>query len=303
MDYSVIDRFAGQSGFDVRCDEPMAQHTTFKIGGPADRFITVHNEQALAELLKAVKDAAVPYFILGNGSNLLVSDAGYRGVVITLGGEFKEMTLEEDGCTIRCGAGAMLSALCKFALDHSLSGLEFAWGIPGSTGGAVYMNAGAYGGEMKDVLVSASAVTADGDLKTILAEELDLSYRHSVFSGGTDIVTSLRMKLATADPEEIRAKMNDLMGRRRDKQPLEYPSAGSTFKRPVGYFAAALIEQCGLKGVSVGGAQVSAKHSGFVINTGDATAQDVLDLIAHVRRVVNEQTGVTLETEVEFLGM
>ncbi len=303
MDYSVIDRFAGQSGFDVRCDEPMSQHTTFKIGGPADRYVTVHNENALAELVKTAVDAGIPYFILGNGSNLLVADTGYRGVVITLGGEFKEIILEEDGCTVRCGAGAMLSALCKFAADRSLSGLEFAWGIPGSAGGAVYMNAGAYGGEMKDVLVSASAVTAGGEMKTIPAEKLDLSYRHSIFSGGTDIVTSLRVKLTTAAPEEIHAKMNDLMGRRRDKQPLEYPSAGSTFKRPVGYFTAALIEQCGLKGVSVGGAQVSSKHSGFVINTGGATAQDVLDLIDHVRRVVNEQTGVTLETEVELLGI
>ena len=303
MDYSVIDRFAGQSGFEVRCGEPMSLHTTFKIGGPADRFVTVHNEAALAELLKAAKAAEIPCFILGNGSNLLVSDAGYRGVVVTLGGEFKEMVLEEDGCTVRCGAGAMLSALCRFAAEHSLSGLEFAWGIPGCTGGAVYMNAGAYGGEMKDVLVSASAVAENGEVKEVPAGELDLSYRHSVFSGGTDIVTSLRVKLTPADPEEIRAKMNELMGRRRDKQPLEYPSAGSTFKRPAGYFAAALIEQCGLKGVSVGGAQVSTKHSGFVINTGSATAQDVLDLIAYVQRVTMEQTGVALETVVELSGM
>ena len=303
MDYSVIDRLNGLSGLEVRCDEPMAQHTTFKIGGPADRFLTVRTEEALTELMKALQTSALPYFILGNGSNLLVADAGYRGVVISLGGDFKSVSLEDDGCTIRCGAGVMLSALCKFAEENELSGLEFAWGIPGTAGGAVYMNAGAYGGEMKDVLVSASSVTANGEQKVFTAEELDLSYRHSVFSGGTDIITSLRVKLAKGNVEEIREKMSDLIGRRRDKQPLEYPSAGSTFKRPVGYFAAALIEQCGLKGVSVGGAQVSEKHSGFVINTGGATAQDVLDLIAHVQQVVKTQTGVSLETEVEFLGM
>ena len=303
MDYSVIDRLNGLSGFEVRCDEPMAQHTTFKIGGPADRFVVVHNEDALAHLMNGLHDAGLPYFVLGNGSNLLVADAGYRGVVVSLGGEFKTVVLEEDGCTVRCGAGVMLSALCKFAEENELTGLEFAWGIPGSAGGAVYMNAGAYGGEMKDVIASASCVTAEGEKKVFQAEELDLSYRHSVFSGGTNIVTSLRVRLQKGDPEEIRAKMADLIGRRRDKQPLEYPSAGSTFKRPVGYYAAALIEECGLKGASVGGAQVSRKHSGFVINTGGATAQDVLGLIAHVQQVVREKTGVSLETEVEFLGM
>ncbi len=303
MNYSVIDRLNGQSGFEIRCNEPLALHTTFKVGGPADRFVVVHNEKALAQLLQAAGEENLPVFILGNGSNLLVSDEGYRGVVITLGGDFRKLELEADGCTIKCGAGVMLSALCKFAFDHSLSGLEFAWGIPGSAGGAVYMNAGAYGGEMKDVLVSASAVTQAGAMKYVAAQDLDLSYRHSVFSGGTDIITSLRARLVPGNPEEIRAKMDDLMGRRRDKQPLEYPSAGSTFKRPEGYFAAALIEQCGLKGVSVGGAQVSQKHSGFVINTGSATAADILGLIAHVRAVVLEKTGVYLETEVEFLGM
>ena len=303
MDYSVIDRLEGRPGICVLRDEPMAGHTTFRIGGPADRFVTVSDETALAQVLSAVKEAGLPRFLLGNGSNLLVADAGYRGVVIALGGDFKQIEPEEDGRTLRCGAGASLASLCKAARDYGLSGLEFAWGIPGSAGGAVYMNAGAYGGEMKDVLVSATAVSGQGEKRNYSGEELALSYRHSVFSGGESIITSLRVRLSPAPVEDIQRRMNELLSRRREKQPLEFPSAGSTFKRPEGYFAAALIEQCGLKGYTIGGAQVSLKHSGFLINTGQATCREMIALIEHVRYVVEEWTGVRLETEIEFLGM
>lgn len=301
--YEKIDALRNISGCTVLVDEPMSAHTSFRIGGPADRFVCVENQEALKKVLETIAEEQLPLFVLGKGSNLLVADEGFRGVVLSLEGDFKQITLDNDGVTIRCGAGASLSSLCKFARDHALSGLEFAWGIPGSAGGAAYMNAGAYGGEMKDVLTSVQAVSLDGREKTLYADELDLSYRHSVFTGGTDIITFVCLRLVPSKVEQIQSRMNELILRRKEKQPLEFASAGSTFKRPEGYFAAALIEQCGLKGYTIGGAQVSFKHSGFIINTGNATCKEVLALIAHVQYVVEEQAHVRLQTEVEFLGL
>lgn len=301
--YEKIDALRNISGCTVLVGEPMSAHTSFRIGGPADRFVCVENQEALKKVLETIADEQLPLFVLGKGSNLLVADEGFRGVVLSLEGDFKQITLDNDGVTIRCGAGASLSSLCKFARDHALSGLEFAWGIPGSAGGAAYMNAGAYGGEMKDVLTSVQAVSLGGREKTLYADELDLSYRHSVFTGGTDMITFVCLRLVPSKVEQIQSRMNELILRRKEKQPLEFASAGSTFKRPEGYFAAALIEQCGLKGYTIGGAQVSFKHSGFIINTGNATCKEVLALIAHVQYVVEEQTHVRLQTEVEFLGL
>lgn len=301
--YEKIDALRTISGCTVLVDEPMSAHTSFRIGGPADRFVCVENQESLKKVLETIAEEQLPLFVLGKGSNLLVADEGFRGVVLSLEGDFKQIALDNDGVTIRCGAGASLSSLCKFARDHALSGLEFAWGIPGSAGGAAYMNAGAYGGEMKDVLTSVQAVSLDGREKTLYADELDLSYRHSVFTGGTDIITFVCLRLVPSKVEQIQSRMNELILRRKEKQPLEFASAGSTFKRPEGYFAAALIEQCGLKGYTIGGAQVSFKHSGFIINTGNATCKEVLALIAHVQYVVEEQAHVRLQTEVEFLGL
>ena len=289
-------------GCEVRADEPMKVHTSFKIGGCADLFVTVSNDRQLSCLIGLCNENDIPIFVLGNGSNLLVSDKGIRGVVLRLSGEFCDIGFNDDG-TLHCGAGAQLSRLCAFALDNSLTGLEFAWGIPGSCGGAAFMDAGAYGGEMKDVVVSCEHVDLrTGEFGSFTGDELDYSYRHSAYSGGGYVITALNIRLEKGDKREIRAKMDDLMGRRKDKQPLEYPSAGSVFKRPAGYFAGGLIEQCGLKGTQVGGAQVSPKHAGFIVNVGDATCEDVLDLIEKIQRTVREETGVQLECEVRKTG-
>ncbi len=289
-------------GCEVRADEPMKVHTSFKIGGCADLFVTVSNDRQLSCLIGLCNENDIPIFVLGNGSNLLVSDKGIRGVVLRLSGEFCDIGFNDDG-TLHCGAGAQLSRLCAFALDNSLTGLEFAWGIPGSCGGAAFMDAGAYGGEMKDVVVSCEHVDLrTGEFGSFTGDELDYSYRHSAYSGGGYVITALNIRLEKGDKREIRAKMDDLMGRRKDKQPLEYPSAGSVFKRPAGYFAGGLIEQCGFKGTQVGGAQVSPKHAGFIVNVGDATCEDVLDLIEKIQRTVREETGVQLECEVRKTG-
>ncbi len=289
-------------GCDVIADEPMKNHTSFKIGGNADLFVTVNNKKQLSDVLALAESENIPLFVLGNGSNLLVSDEGIRGIVLKLGGEFREIGFNSDG-TIHCGTGAMLSKLCAFALENSLTGLEFAWGIPGSCGGAAFMNAGAYGGEMKDVVVSCEHIDMHGNCGEFSGDELDFDYRHSVYSGGKYIITAINLRLAKGDNAEIQAKMDDLMGRRKDKQPLEYPSAGSIFKRPVGYFAGGLIEQCGLKGAKVGGAMVSPKHAGFIVNAGGATCEDVLGLIEQIQRKVKAETGVDLECEVRKTGV
>ncbi|MBQ3330890.1 MAG: UDP-N-acetylmuramate dehydrogenase [Ruminococcus sp.] len=282
------------------CDEPMSAHTTFKIGGAADIMITVKSLEELQTAIGACKASAVPYMILGNGSNLLVSDDGIEGAVIVLDGDFKEITV--DGDAVTAGAGAKLSRLCTVALENGLSGLEFAYGIPGTVGGAMYMNAGAYGGEMKDVAVSVTALSRDGTVHEVPASEMQLGYRTSIFKTNGDIILFSEYKLQAGDRELIREQMDDVMGRRKSKQPLEYPSAGSVFKRPEGAFAGTLIEQCGLKGKTVGGAQVSEKHAGFIINIGGATCGDVMELVRIVQDTVKEQTGYFLEREIIRTG-
>lgn len=281
-------------------DEPMKAHTTFKIGGAADIFITVNSIEELRIAVKACRDSAVPYMILGKGSNLLISDDGIEGAVIATDGDFKEITV--DGDTVTCGAGVALTKLCTAALDNGLAGLEFAYGIPGTVGGAVYMNAGAYGGETKDVCIEAAYLTPDGTIGTYTNAELDFSYRRSIFKDNDNIILFAKYKLTPDDPDAIKARMDDFLNRRRTKQPLEYPSAGSVFKRPPGAFAGTLIEQCGLKGKTVGGAQVSKKHAGFIINVGGATCRDVTELVRLVQDTVKTQTGYTLECEIIRTG-
>ncbi len=281
-------------------NEPMSAHTTFKIGGAADIMITVQSIGELKTALSACKDSDVPFMILGNGSNLLVSDDGIEGAVILLDGDFKAITV--DGETVTAGAGAKLSKLCTVALDEELSGLEFAYGIPGSVGGAMYMNAGAYGGEMKDVALSVTALTADGEVKEYSLEELNLGYRTSIFKSNGEIILFSKYQLHKGERSAIKSQMDDVMNRRKTKQPLEYPSAGSVFKRPEGAFAGTLIEQCGLKGRTVGGAQVSEKHAGFIINVGGATCDDVMNLVKLVQDVVKTETGYFLEREIIRTG-
>ena len=239
--------------------------------------------------------------VIGKGSNLLVKDGGIAGVVVQLGGEFSEMTVQENG-SITAGAGVSLSALCGYALQHGLSGLEFAWGIPGTVGGAVFMNAGAYGEEMKDVVVCCRHMLPGGTIETVSAHKLNFDYRHSIYQENGAVVLEATFALQKSDKAKIKAKMDDLMHRRKTKQPLEFPSAGSVFKRPAGYFAGTLIEECGLKGRTVGGAAVSQKHAGFIINTGEASCQDVLDLIALIQSTVKEKTGVALSCEIRAIG-
>lgn len=275
---------------------PMSEHTSFKIGGNADIFITVKNISELKAVISLCKETDTPYMLIGNGSNLLISDSGIRGVVIRLEGEFKEIKVQGD--TIVAGAGASLTKLCLDAQKASLTGLEFGYGIPGSVGGAAYMNAGAYGGEMKDVIVSCTHLDPELNVGTFNIDELDLSYRHSAYMKGEYIILFVTLKLKEGDADVIKARMEELMQKRISKQPLEYPSAGSVFKRPEGAFAAALIEECGLKGRSVGKAVVSEKHSGFIINKGGATCQDVLDLVEIIQREVKEKTGFDLYREI-----
>ena len=262
-------------------------------------LVKTADEKQLLTVLRLCRSENIPHFILGRGSNLLVSSAGWRGAVILLSGEKPEV--EARGNSLTAWAGVPLYALCSAALEHSLTGLEFAYGIPGSLGGALYMNAGAYGGEMKDVVTSCRYVGGDGEIHEMSAAEMQLTYRHSVFSGSSMVITSVTMELVPGDKAEIKSRMEELMQRRRDKQPLNFPSCGSTFKRPEGYFAAALIEECGLKGFTIGGAQVSEKHSGFVINRGHATFEDVMAVVNEVKRVVLEKKGVELECEMLIL--
>lgn len=325
----------------VLTDEPMKKHTTFKTGGPADYFVMPQTTEQLSELIKLVKNRNIPYYIIGKGSNLLVSDQGFRGVVIQLydkfaeceflekyeflesveksgdvchkisyskkaGNESEESEISENESAkiqhIRVKAGLSLIKLGKIAADSGLTGFEFASGIPGTVGGAVVMNAGAYGGEMKDVLVSATIMDNDGNIRTHSAEELDLGYRTSIVARKGWIVLETVIALKNGDRDEIRKRMSELASKRIEKQPLEYPSAGSTFKRPEGHFAGKLIEDAGLKGAFVGGAKVSDKHAGFVINTGEATSKDIIDLTDMIIQKVNEMYGVKLELEVKKLG-
>lgn len=281
-------------------NEMLCNHISFKVGGPCPLLIEPKNEKQLTEALKLIKETDTPYIILGNGTNVLVLDDGLDKVVVKIGDEMTSLTLEGDD-VICCSAGTKVVTLCKFALENSLSGLEFAYGIPGTCGGAVFMNAGAYGGEVKDVISEITYLTPELELKTMPVEEAKLSYRHSVFKENNCIVVSAKFKMKKAPQEEIKAAMNDFLSRRKDKQPLEYPSAGSTFKRPEGYFAGALIEQVGFKGKTLGGAQISDKHAGFLINKNNATAKDIVDLIELTKETVKKETGVTLEPEVIIL--
>lgn len=288
-----------KAGIPLAEQEPMTRRTTFGIGGPA-LLLRPRNRAELQAAMTLCREAGEEPFILGRGSNLLVSDSGISRPVIQLDGDFTAITRE--GNTLRCGAGASLIAVCRAAAENSLSGIEWGYGIPGSLGGGVYMNAGAYGGEMKDILTEVTFLDEAGEYRTLPAAELSLSYRHSIFEDrpGTVIVGAV-LTLTPGDPAAIRAAMEDYMSRRREKQPLEYGSAGSTFKRPVGNYASALVDQCGLKGLSVGGAEVSRKHAGFIINRGGATAADVRELIAEVQRIVREKTGYTLECEIKYI--
>ena len=275
----------------------MNAHTTFKIGGPARLMVFPKSEEEISAVIKKCRELSQRYVVVGNGSNLLVADEGIDGLVICLGKDFSEVMLVDDE-TVFAQAGAQLMKVCRVALENSLSGLEFAYGIPGSCGGGAFMNAGAYGGELKDVIIKCQHIDENGDKGFLCGEDLKLSYRHSAYYDNGCVITGVYMKLKKGNPDEIKAKMDDFMLRRKTKQPLEYPSAGSTFKRPEGYFAGALIEQCNLKGFAVGGAQVSEKHAGFVINKGGATCDDVLKLCNEVSRKVKSECGVDLEMEI-----
>ena len=302
MDYNKIEnKFCACLGSDnVYSIEPMRKHTTFRIGGPADFYLCPHSAKEIQKTVAICREEELPYFILGNGSNLLVSDQGYRGVVIQLWKNVSDILVE--GCRIRAKAGASLAKIAGEALEEGLTGMEFAAGIPGTLGGAVVMNAGAYGGEMKDILQEALVMDEQGEIFTLKKEELHLGYRTSIIKEKGYIVLAAALELKPGDRKEIKEKMDELKQRRVEKQPLDMPSAGSTFKRPEGYFAGKLIMDAGLRGFSVGGAQISEKHCGFVVNTGKATANDVLTLIREVQKRVRDKFGVELETEVKFLG-
>ena len=283
----------------IKFNEPMSRHTTFRAGGAADMFIEPESEGELLAALSAAKEENCPVTVIGNGSNILVRDGGVRGLVIHIGNKMSKINV--SGSVICAEAGANMSKIAAAALGEELGGFEFASGIPGSIGGGLYMNAGAYGGELKDVVLSARYIK-DGHIAEIEKEDMQLGYRRSIFSQTGGIITSVCIRLEKSSRKAICAKMNDYKKRRTDKQPLEFASAGSTFKRPEGNFAGALIEQAGLKGYSVGAAQVSEKHAGFIINRGGATSGDILRLIEYVQKKVFETSGVMLEPEVRIIG-
>lgn len=286
----------------VLVDEPMSSHTSFKIGGPAASLVLVNNEEELAAVLKLVKD--VEHILLGNGSNFLVADEGYPGIMIKLDGDFEAICIsDKDDTVVTAGGARLLSNVSTFLTENGLAGFEFASGIPGSIGGAMFMNAGAYGGEMKDIVTSVRLMTPDGsEIFERTGEEMGFEYRNSSIQKDNSIVLSATFKLTKDEPQAIKERVLELQHKRNSKQPVEYPSAGSTFKRPVGGYAAALIDEAGLRGTSVGGAQVSEKHAGFVINTGNATAGDVLELMRIIRKTVLEKSGIELEPEVRLIN-
>ncbi len=317
MNYASLIDFCKNNGIEYKENEPLAAYTTMKIGGECDIMVSPVGEASIAAVVGLCRSESIPFYILGRGSNVLVSSKGYRGCIIRLYGAERihsplgdvvtevnrvDVVPSDDGdCTITAEAGVSLHSLCRIAMQNSRTGLEFAYGIPGSVGGALYMNAGAYGGEMKDVVINCRYIDELGEIKTMPVEEMKLSYRHSVFSERNYIILSVTIRLQYGDKDKIRERMDELMAKRREKQPLEYGSCGSTFKRPEGYFAAALIEECGLKGTSVGGAQVSEKHSGFVINRNNASFEDVVGLVELIKRTVYEKKGVELECEMLIL--
>lgn len=288
-------------GLELRENEPMARHTTFRVGGPVRLMALPGSGEEAAAAVKAARGLGIRPFFMGNGSNLLVADDGWEGFIIKAQAGLD--ALEADGETITAGSGALLVKLANFAWERGLTGLEFAHGIPGSVGGAVTMNAGAYDGEMRQVCIETTVLTPEGEVETVAGEAQRFSYRHSAFSDGTRMILGAKFRLQRGDPAAIKARMDELMEKRRSKQPLEFPSAGSTFKRPEGHFAAALIDRCGLKGRSVGGARVSEKHAGFIVNAGGATCGDILVLADLVRETVLRETGVALEMEVRTLGV
>lgn len=286
---------------DYRYDADMSELTSFRTGGKAKRLAVAENTDELMELLRELEGTGEQWILLGNGSNTLFASDMYPGTVIKLGEAFSNASVKDDTLLV-CGAAVLMSKVASVAADNSLSGFEFASGIPGSIGGAVFMNAGAYGGEMKDIVETVNVVTRDGrEMKTLRASDLNMSYRHSALQETGDIAVSIGLRLEKGDRNTIRVRMKELMEKRNEKQPVQYPSAGSFFKRPEGYFAGRLVEDCGLKGISIGGAQVSAKHAGFVINTGGATYQDIIDLMHLVQNTVYDRTGVRLEPEVRII--
>lgn len=305
MPLTILINAARAAGCTVTEHAPMAQATTFRVGGPADALITIPDANTAAKLIALCHREGIPFFWLGNGSNLVVGDGGIRGAVLRLDPKAALVTLTDD-TTLYCDAGMTLQRLCLFARDHSLTGLEFAYGIPGTVGGAVYMNAGAYGGEMAQVVISADCIARDGERFSLTADEFSLGYRHSKLMDYPEnlnpIVVGVTLSLQTGDRETIAARMRELIAKRQEKQPLEYPSAGSFFKRPTGHFAGALIEEAGLKGYRVGDAQVSEKHAGFVVNRGKASARELCQLCSDVQTIVEQKTGVHLEPEVRFVG-
>lgn len=295
--YKLLGEFYNEE--DITVDSPMSEHIYFRVGGPADILVTPVNEEQVVNTLKLCREYNVPYFILGNGSNILVKDGGISGVVI----KFNKLNkITTEGNCVTAQSGALLKDVSKAALENNLRGFEFACGIPGSIGGAVFMNAGAYDGEMAHVIKSARVIDENCNIKNLTKEELELGYRSSIVMKKGYVVIEATVELESGEYASIKDKIDDLTNRRDSKQPLEYPSAGSTFKRPEGYFAGKLIQDSGLKGFSIGGAAVSEKHSGFVINKGGATAKDVLDVIAHVQKTVKENFDVELHTEVRIIG-
>lgn len=296
----IDDIRAALPGLELFENEPMSAHCSFRIGGPARLMCCPGTAEEAAALLRLLHESGAPFELMGNGTNLLVPDEGLDKVVVRLGEAMSEAISLGDG-HIRAGAGITLAKLAVFAANEGLSGLEFAHGIPGSLGGAVFMNAGAYGGEMKDVLESVEYADTDGVVRSVPVSELGLSYRHSAFEGTKRLVTAATVRLAPKEPEEIKARMRQLMEKRRASQPLDVPSAGSTFKRPVGGYATALIDEAGLKGFAIGGAQVSEKHAGFVVNRGGASFEDVIRLMEHIKKTVYDRSGIMLEPEVRIL--
>ena len=298
----IKDLLAGKMGEEYIIENvPMAEHSSFKAGGSADLMVMPQSIDQLKEVLQILSGGDYPYMILGNGSNILVKDSGYRGIMVKMGSAFDSVQI--DGNRVICGAGTLLSVAAKAAANAGLAGLEFASGIPGSIGGAVFMNAGAYDGEIKFVLEKARIISKDGTQdRYMTADELDMGYRHTALHESGDIAVEAVFKLEEGNAEEIKAKIADLTARRNSKQPVQFPSAGSFFKRPVGYFAGKLVQDAGLKGLTVGGAQVSELHSGFVINIGGATATDILQLMEIVQQTVMDKFGVMLEPEVRIIG-
>lgn len=297
--YKELKEYALLNKLKFKEDFPLKTITSFKTGGNVPFIYFPKDESSLSDFLRFSKNKNIPLYIFGNCSNVLISDSGLSGAVIKIGTDFSEITYLGDG-TVFCQSGISMKKLCLFALENSLSGLEFAYGIPGTAGGAAFMNAGAYGGEMKDVLYKCTHLKRNGEKGFFENDDLQLSYRHSIYSENDYIITGLYLKLVPCEKSQIKSKMDENLKKRKDKQPLEYPSAGSTFKRPTGYFAGTAIEECGLKGFCIGGAEVSEKHAGFVINKNNATTDDIKQLISHIQKIVLEKKGITLTPEVRY---